>query len=95
MQERLRSLVPPPQVLPQGDQELQPLQPPCTTKMKNFHNLSTHWVISTLPLDKRESYGDNERKNVCVTVADPGEGPRGAPPLFLDQTEARRAEKNF
>ena len=29
-------------------------------------------------------------------VADPGEGPRGpAPPLFLDQTEARRAEKLF
>ena len=30
-------------------------------------------------------------------VADPGEGPGGAPapPLFLDQTEARRAEKNF
>ena len=38
MQERLRSLVPPPQVLPQRDQELQPLQPPCTTKMKNFQN---------------------------------------------------------
>ena len=27
------------------------------------------------------------------SVADPGEGP--APPLFLDQSEARRAEKNF
>ena len=26
-------------------------------------------------------------------MADPGEGP--APPLFLDQSEARRAEKNF
>ena len=28
---------------------------------------------------------------------DPGEGPRGgrASPLFLDQNEARRAEKNF
>ena len=30
-------------------------------------------------------------------MADPGEGPRGPapphPPLFLDQTEARRAEK--
>ena len=31
-------------------------------------------------------------------MADPGEGPGGPnppPPLFLDQTEARRAEKNF
>ena len=27
-------------------------------------------------------------------VADPGEGPTSLP-LFLDQTEARRAEKNF
>ena len=29
-----------------------------------------------------------------LTVADPGERP-APPPLFLDQTEARRAEKNF
>ena len=30
------------------------------------------------------------------TVEDSEEGPRGPPPpLFLDQTEARRAEKNF
>ena len=29
------------------------------------------------------------------TAADPGEGPGGRPPLFLDQTEARRAEKMF
>ena len=29
------------------------------------------------------------------SVADPGEGPVGSPPLFLDQTEAQRAEKNF
>ena len=29
-------------------------------------------------------------------VADPGEGPGGpGPPLFLDQTEARRAEKKM
>ena len=29
-------------------------------------------------------------------VAGPGEGPGGlAPPLFLDKTDARRAEKNF
>ena len=29
-------------------------------------------------------------------MADPGEGPGGPrPPLFLDQTEARRAEKNL
>ena len=30
------------------------------------------------------------------SVADPGEGPGGpAPPLLLDQTKVRRAEKNF
>ena len=30
-------------------------------------------------------------------MADPGEGPGGgrSPPLFSDQTEARRAEKSF
>ena len=29
-------------------------------------------------------------------MADPGEGPGGAgPPLFFDQNETRRAEKNF
>ena len=34
--------------------------------------------------------------NYSTTVADPGEGAEGpAPPLFLDQTEATRAEKNF
>ena len=38
--------------------------------------------------------GSGERKSA---VADPGEGPGGpgSPPLFLDQTEAQRAEKNF
>ena len=38
-----------------------------------------------------------------TSVADPGEGPMGPallpfpppPPIFLDQTEARRAEKKF
>ena len=32
-----------------------------------------------------------------TSVADPGEGPGGPapPPLFLHQTDARRAEKNF
>ena len=38
------------------------------------------------------SWGEVE----CITVADPGEKPGGRPPLlFLDQTEARRAEKLF
>ena len=34
---------------------------------------------------------------ICCTrtVADPGEGPSIPPPLFLDQTEARRANKFF
>ena len=30
-----------------------------------------------------------------LAPADPGEGPGGPPPLYLDQTKARRAEKNF
>ena len=31
-----------------------------------------------------------------ITVVDPGKGPgKPAPPLFLDQTEAWRAEKKF
>ena len=34
--------------------------------------------------------------NYNTTVADPGEGAEGpVAPLFLDQTEARRAEKKF
>ena len=38
------------------------------------------------------------RFQALLSVADPGEGPGGPapplpPPLFLDQTEARRAEK--
>ena len=33
-------------------------------------------------------------ENHLNTVADPGEE-SGSPPLFLEQTEARRAEKNF
>ena len=35
---------------------------------------------------------------IVFSVVDPGEGPGGGgrlPPLFLDQTEARRAEKSF
>ena len=40
---------------------------------------------------------DLQENNMNITVADPGEGPGGGPvpPLFLDQTEAQRAEKNF
>ena len=30
-----------------------------------------------------------------IPVADPGEGPSPRPPLIVDQTEARRAEKIF
>ena len=39
-----------------------------------------------------------EHRNAINTVMDPGEGPGGQPPpppLFLDQTETRRAEKIF
>ena len=33
---------------------------------------------------------------ILFSVVDPGEGPGGpGPPLFFDQNEARRAEKNF
>ena len=33
---------------------------------------------------------------IVFSVVDPGEGPGGAwSPLFLDQTEVRRAEKTF
>ena len=32
---------------------------------------------------------------VPCSVADPGEGPGGGGPLFVDQTEVRRAEKFF
>ena len=36
-------------------------------------------------------------KTVTLSVGDPGKGPGGGclPPLLLDQTEARGAEKNF
>ena len=38
-----------------------------------------------------------EGHSIYSTVADPGEGPGGVRPLplFLDQTEARRAKKHF
>ena len=32
---------------------------------------------------------------LLYAVADPGEGPEGAATLFLDQTEAQKAGKNF
>ena len=35
------------------------------------------------------------RVALMPSVVDPGEGPGGPPPLFLDQTEARRVEKKF
>ena len=37
----------------------------------------------------------NPVKTADTAVTDPGEGPGGPPPLFLDQTKARRAEKIF
>ena len=38
----------------------------------------------------------NESRDAKIySVADPGEGTGGAAPLFLDQTEAWRAEKTF
>ena len=55
--------------------------------MLGFKGLNGHpWDQKRPPINR----------GVCK-VADPGEGPGGArpPPLFLDQTEARRAEKIF
>ena len=43
-----------------------------------------------LTLALKQRLGTTE--NGLLTVADPGEGPT-LPPLFLDQTEARRAKK--
>ena len=39
--------------------------------------------------------GGGPRVGEVTSVADPGEGPGGAPSLFLDQTEARRADKKY
>ena len=40
--------------------------------------------------------GELIEAHATLPVADQGEGPGGGgPPLFLDQNEARRAEKNF
>ena len=46
----------------------------------------------------QESKAESSRRRVssASSVGDPGEGPGDpGPPLCLDQTEARRAEKNF
>ena len=37
----------------------------------------------------------DEKPGLYLAVADPGERPAGSPPYFLDQNEARRAEKIF
>ena len=41
--------------------------------------------------------GLNDRERVLASVVDPGAGPGGSapPPVFLDQTEAQKAEKYF
>ena len=51
-------------------------------KWKIFKIQATHFAISvlTLPLDKRQLYDDNERKNAA---ANPGEGPGSAPPPLM------------
>ena len=58
-------------------------------------NATSVGLDSTSPLRNLINKRVNEFKPVLsmqVTVADPGEGPGS---LFIDQTEARRAEKNF
>ena len=60
----------------------------------HFLEMFTHVKTAKLPIYCLAWY---QFKWLHIPVADPGEGPRGAAPdpLFLDQTEAWRAEKVF
>ena len=60
----------------------------------HFLEMFTHVKTAKLPVYCLAWY---QFKWLHIPVVDPGEGPKGpAPdPLFLDQTEARRAEKVF
>ena len=63
----------------------------CAHENTQGHRFYSYWILvlfSELPVSLTEKSS--------FSVAGPGEGPRGpAPPLLLDQTEVRRAEKNF
>ena len=66
-----------------------------------FDNADFVWrnTILTLQLPVFSNGGGREcgeaRVPLMPPVADPGEGPGGPPPLFLDQTEVRRVEKKI
>ena len=82
MQERLRSLVPPPQVLPQGDQEFQPLQPPCTTKMKNFQIYRPIALYRPYPWTNGNRMVITNEKMCALQWQIQGRVPGGRPPYF-------------
>ena len=55
-----------------------------------------NWIQSCPITVTKEERKNSYRSHTSLQrnpVADPGEGPREPAPLFLDQTEARRAEK--
>ena len=66
-----------------------------------FDNADFVWrnTILTLELQVFSNGSGRECREARValmpSVVDPGEGPGGPPPLFLDQTEARRVEKKL
>ena len=54
------------------------------------------WELFDRQVRKLHNHGTplNLENNVTCSVADQGERPHPPPPLFLDQTESRRLEKN-
>ena len=76
---------------------------PCSKYLLKYISEGEIKITVALLLKKEDTIKLNASKEVnpltsCTKgVADPGEGPGGTrtPSLFLDQTEARRAEKNF
>ena len=68
------------------------LAPPLLSKTDEYGTglglLSAGQYLTSSALQKVHSFS-------YITVADLGEGPRGPPSLFLDQTEAQRAGKKF
>ena len=64
-----------------------------------FDNAEFVWRNTILTLQLQVFPGGRGCREARVAlmppVADPGEGPGDPPPLFLDQTEARRVEKKL
>ena len=63
---------------------------------KQKRKISCHWSfeISLSQIKEAECWNCNPETVNSVPVVDPGEGPT-LPPLFLNQTKAQKAEKNF